>query len=105
MTPEAKLSKEFGKELKKHDCFGFRIETSHLQPGIPDWCILLPGRAVFVELKAGSSLTKAQVIVHQYFKKLNIPIFILTRTKNSVIIDNIEFKTFEEAVGFIVKEQ
>jgi hypothetical protein len=103
--PEAKFSREFSNELKKYDLFSFRIESSHTCPGLPDWCILYQGKVIFVELKYGAGrLTPAQVIVHRTFKNVKVPIHILRRTTNGVIIDStVEVATVKEAIDWLLE--
>lgn len=115
MGAEARFSRELAVAIKPYQWkrfIAFRIESSHTMPGIPDWLFLFGGtRFLFLELKAANGkLTAAQRIVLPAMEKLNIPVKVLTKTRNGIMIasvgrkDGQSFPTVKEFVRYLVQE-
>jgi len=108
--PEQILSQEVSKAVKRRQwasLIAFRLESSHTFPGLPDWLFLFGGnKFLFVELKAGSTLTKAQKVVHKFFDKFTIPYIVLTKINGGVIVNNEDktFPTVEDWLTDVIKE-
>lgn len=119
MPPELAFSRAVSKALKDPEILGklfaFRIESSCTCPGIPDWCVIFPGgQTLMVELKAGSRLTPAQVVIHRQLLALDIPTIVLTKLKTGFTMSILgsdnkllqirKFSTLVNWIEFIYKE-
>lgn len=92
--PEGRFSKELSDAIKPYQWkkfIGFRIESSHTMPGIPDWLFLFgPTKYLFIELKAATgTLTAAQRITFPAMVRLGIPVKVLTKKRNSIMITDV----------------
>lgn len=105
--PEARFSAEVKAALKKfRGVLAFRIESSHTAPGFPDWIVFSYGRVILIELKvAGGKLTTAQKVLHSQLSALKIPLYLLTKTANNVLIGSMEFNSLHAALAEILKEK
>lgn len=105
MTPEQKLDREVGQIIKKTSgAFSVRIESSHTAPGFPDRIIFANGRIILLELKAGSPLTKAQIVFHRTLSNLNVPIYTLKKQQNNVIMNDVKYASVSEALGKLLED-
>lgn len=96
--PELRLSRHFNIALKRLKLQGYRVESSHTAPGFPDWVVFADGRTHYFELKAGSPLTKAQIVFHRKALEVGIKIHVLTKIANAVSIGSMNFSRLEEAI-------
>lgn len=103
--PEARFSQDVKAALKRFKgVLGFRVESSHTAPGFPDWVFFAYGVIRLVELKVeGGSLTTAQKVLHAQLASLKIPVYLLTKGKNTVIVNSQEFNKLDEALAFILR--
>lgn len=104
-TPEARFSAEVRAALKKmRGVLAFRMETSHTAPGFPDWIVFAWETIKLIELKVeGGKLTPAQAVLHSQLASLKIPVYLLTKGKNSVMVNSIKFNKLPDALAAIVK--
>lgn len=96
--PELRLSQHFRIALTRLKLLGVRIESSHTAPGFPDWIVFANGQTHYFELKAGSCLTKAQIVFHKRLFNLGIKIHVLTKIANAVSIGDMKYSRLEEAI-------
>lgn len=96
--PEQLLSQHFRIALTRLKLMGVRIESSHTAPGFPDWVVFKDGQTYYFELKAGSPLTKAQIVFHKQLLARGIFVNVLTRIHNTVMMNGMEYSRLEQAI-------
>jgi len=96
--PEHRLSQHFRIALTRLKLMGVRIESSHTAPGFPDWVVFADGKTHYFELKAGSCMTKAQIVFHKKLIAVGIKIHVLTKLANRVSIGDMEYSRLEDAI-------
>lgn len=110
MKPEQRFSRQFKQAfdlqcLTGNGGFAFRLETSHTFPGLPDWCCIIPGKVFFVELKVSPyKVSPTQIIAHAIIRKLNIPVFVLTKYKDGITIDSNSKFPLQKCIEIIVEK-
>lgn len=69
MTPEGKVKEQVKKLLKEHGVWYF-MPVPWGKTGIPDFCCVVKGRALFIETKAGKNkATPLQVLTMEEIRK------------------------------------
>ena len=120
MSPEA----AFSAQVRKLIDFGnaaegafsplhasFRLESSHIFPGLPDWVILrnVTGRrgriltkVVFLELKVErETFTPAQKVVFKALRAAGFPVRVLTKVEDGVKLDGVHYPQLHLALAEI----